>query len=393
MTFAHLSPQALAEVRDAAIAAGFADDEQLKVLTSTMSPGFVAVAVQGGNRLARLISLLNRMNATRALASGEVPMWEWLNQAIPLAGGLPEEMVFRRALEIVSPDGAARPGTVPTDVPGQVSGGVAALPATDGDLEVVIGKDDTLAVDFLHVGVEVARSVAKVVVHRYFDGKPSTVAGGAPEVGDGTAWMIGPGLLITNHHVVNARIGLDTKIASDVDFALQGRTAKAVFDFYRLDSATHETSSVECVAADRELDYAILRLAPDPPPRPPLRLRPGPLLKPPDRELEERVNVLQHPGGNPMRLGFRNNYVVTGTADHLSYLTDTSGGSSGSPICDDAWSVVALHRGWQVIPGGPLTVRGQQVKQENYGTPIGRILDHLAANHPALHAEVLAGQS
>ncbi|PSL52074.1 trypsin-like peptidase [Saccharothrix carnea] len=392
MTFAHLSPQALAEVRQAAISVGFADTEQLKALTSSMEPAYVAVAAQGGNPLARLISLLNRMNTTRALVSGEVPMWEWLNQAIPLSGGLPEEMVFRRALEIVSPDGVARPGTAPTDVPREVPDEVAALPVADGDLEVVILKDDTLAVDFLHIGVEVARSVAKVVVHRHFDGVPSTVAGGAPEVGDGTAWMIGPRLLITNHHVVNARIGLDAKVASDLDFALQGRTAKVEFDFYRLDSAPHRTRSVECVAADRELDYAILRLADDPPPRPPLRLRPSPLLKPRGRELDERVNVLQHPGGNPMRLGFRNNYVVTGTADHLSYLTDTAGGSSGSPICDDAWSVVALHRGWRVIPGDPLTVRGQEVKQENYGTPIGRILDHLAANHPTVHAEVLAGQ-
>jgi hypothetical protein len=37
-----------------------------------------------------------------------------------------------------------------------------------------------------------------------------------------------------------------------------------------------------------------------------------------------------------MRLGFRNNFVVTGTADRLSYLTHTYGGSSGSPLCDDA---------------------------------------------------------
>ncbi|MEO6081761.1 MAG: serine protease, partial [Umezawaea sp.] len=206
MTFSHLSPKALGEVRDAAIAIGFADDEQLRTLTSTMPRAYVAAATQGGNPLARLISLLNRMNTTRALVSGEIPLWEWLNQAIPLSGGLPEEMVFRRALEIISPDGAADSGTAPTNMRREVSDEVAALPSANGDLEVVILRDDTLEVDFLHTGTDVSRSVAKVVVQRHFDGVPSTVAGGAPEVGDGTAWMIGPGLLITNHHVINARI-------------------------------------------------------------------------------------------------------------------------------------------------------------------------------------------
>ncbi len=65
-----------------------------------------------------------------------------------------------------------------------------------------------------------------------------------------------------------------------------------------------------------------------------------------------------------MRLGFRNNFVVTGTESRLSYLTDTAGGSSGSPICDDAWFVAALHRGFTTISGGPLMVWGKPIRQE-----------------------------
>ncbi len=102
--------------------------------------------------------------------------------------------------------------------------------------------------------------------------------------------------------------------------------------------------------------------------------------------------MLQHPNGYPMRLGFRNNFVVTGTESRLSYLTDTAGGSSGSPICDDAWFVAGLHRGFTTISGAPLVVWGKPIRQENYGTPIGLILEHLAARHPDLRTEVDAGQ-
>jgi endonuclease G len=94
-----------------------------------------------------------------------------------------------------------------------------------------------------------------------------------------------------------------------------------------------------------------------------------------------------------MRLGFRNNFVVTGTESRLSYLTDTAGGSSGSPSCDDKWFVAALHRGYATIDGDPVMVWGTPIRQENYGTPIGVILSDLEERFPDLHAEVLAGQA
>jgi hypothetical protein len=269
---------------------------------------------------------------------------------------------------------------------------VTALPAHDGELEIVINEDDTLEVDYLLAGAEASRSVAKLMVRRYFNGIASTLSGNQPDVAHGTGWMIAPSLLITNWHVVNARVSGKEPPASEVDFERQGEEITAIFDFYRTGAAVHNAKSAGCVAFDRELDYAILRLDTAVSPRAPLRLRTAPILKDQKTALATRVNVLQHPGGNPMRLGFRNNFVVSGEPDRLSYLTDTAGGSSGSPICDDAWFAAALHRGWRTIPGDPVSVWGREVRQENYGTPVGAILGHLATNHPTLHAEVTAGQ-
>ena len=392
MTFAYLDDSTLHEVQRTAIELGFASDGQLAALTAGVSPAFVAAYTQGSNANAKLLTLTNRMNTTKVLVSGEVPLTKWLNNAILLAAGVPEEAVFRRALEKASVDGAASP-TASAD------GGattwedldVAALPVADGGLEIQIGEDDTLTVDFLHEGTTVSRSVAKLLVHRHFDGHPSMLPGDAPDFGNGTGWMLAPRLLITNWHVINARWVLEPR-ASAEDFRLQGDATRVEFDFYRASSKIHATRAVGCVASNSELDYALLRLPENALARPPLRLRTNHILKPQNRPLRERVNVLQHPNGDPMRLGFRNNFVVSGTDSRLSYLTDTAGGSSGSPICDDAWFVAALHRGFATIPGEPLKVWGKPIRQENYGTPIGRILDHIATHHPDLRAEVEVGQ-
>jgi endonuclease G, mitochondrial len=203
--------------------------------------------------------------------------------------------------------------------------------------------------------------------------------------------MIGPRLAITNHHVVNARASSEPA-ASDGDFELQAKATQVEFDYYTGTPATTIAKAIGCEAADRTLDYAVLRLDDSGAGRQPLRLRSNPLTRPEASALRERVNVLQHPGGDPMRLAFRNNFVVVGSNEKLSYLTDTAGGSSGSPICDDAWHVAGLHRGWATIEGTPVKVWGKEIHQENYGTPIGLILAQLAAEKPELHAEIVAGQ-
>jgi endonuclease G, mitochondrial len=391
MTFAYLPDHVLDDVRDAAVSAGFVTEKRLDDLAAGIAPAFVGMYLDGGSPQGKLLTFTARLNSTRVLLSGEVPLQRWLKNAALMSQGLPEELVFRRALEMASVDGAASPTAAPGDL-AAAPPDVTALPAHDGELEIVINEDDTLEVDYLLAGAEASRSVAKLMVRRYFNGIASTLSGNQPDVAHGTGWMIAPSLLITNWHVVNARVSGKEPPASEVDFERQGEEITAIFDFYRTGAAVHNAKSAGCVAFDRELDYAILRLDTAVSPRAPLRLRTAPILKDQKTALATRVNVLQHPGGNPMRLGFRNNFVVSGEPDRLSYLTDTAGGSSGSPICDDAWFAAALHRGWRTIPGDPVSVWGREVRQENYGTPVGAILGHLATNHPTLHAEVTAGQ-
>ena len=75
-----------------------------------------------------------------------MPLTRWLHNAVLLAGGAPEELVFRKALERCSTDGAA-PATSPLGGPADAPTlDVAALPVGDTGLEIVIEEDDTLDV-------------------------------------------------------------------------------------------------------------------------------------------------------------------------------------------------------------------------------------------------------
>ena len=56
-----------------------------------------------------------------------------------------------------------------------------------------------------------------------------------------------------------------------------------------------------------------------------------------------RVNVIQHPQGRPKEIAIHDNRFVKRSAHFLRYTADTDPGSSGSPVFDDFWNLVALH--------------------------------------------------
>jgi hypothetical protein len=182
--------------------------------------------------------------------------------------------------------------------------------------------------------------------------------------------------------------------ASDQDFRLQAENTLVLFDYVTKDAPAALTTGEEAlVYSAKELDFAILRLPAEAPKRPALKLRSHAIRKTKIQALGFGVNLLQHPYGNPMRLGFRNNYVVLGDDQWLSYLTDTAVGSSGSPVCDDSWKVAALHSGSRSISGQNIEILGQKYLRENYGIPMTTIMSFLQAKKPPLYDEIAAAQA
>ena len=85
--------------------------------------------------------------------------------------------------------------------------------------------------------------MARVLVPRVFGGVRQH---GSGSLGKGTGWLIAPDLLITNHHVVEAR---DPRWheppAEEPDFRAQAEAAVAWFDYFE-EGGPH----VECPLAD-----------------------------------------------------------------------------------------------------------------------------------------------
>jgi V8-like Glu-specific endopeptidase len=69
--------------------------------------------------------------------------------------------------------------------------------------------------------------------------------------------------------------------------------------------------------------------------------------------LKSYVNIIQHPAGQSKVIALYHNVVAYVDDRRVQYLTDTLPGSSGSPVFDSQWRVVALHHsgGWLTEPG------------------------------------------
>jgi endonuclease G, mitochondrial len=381
-----LTEQLFDEVYAAHVGAGLASHNSVDAIIAALDPTFSATLQYAPQPNARLRQTLHRLNGIPNLANGDVPLKQWLREAKALASGLAQAAVFDRALAVFSQATAAPP---PPQAP--------ILSAIESEsLELTIGDEDqTVEVGYLSLGLQAARSVARLLVPRFFGGTQQVQAG-LPVLGKGTGWLVGPGLLLTNYHVIEARkLQAGETPAVPTDFEKQGLKATAEFDYHHKDALREVWTVQSVVASDRDLDFALLRLLPPngAMARAPLLLRDAAFIRPRNPRLRERVNVLQHPEGDPLRLGFRDNFVLEGTDGHLSYLTDTKSGSSGSPVLDDRWGVVALHRGSRPLPEAmAVQLHGFQVRSENFGVPLPKILLRIGVLAPEALIEIQAAQ-
>ena len=64
----------------------------------------------------------------------------------------------------------------------------------------------------------------------------------------------------------------------------------------------------------------------------------------------EYVTIVQHPRGEKKQIALRENKIVDMPDRFMHYAADTEPGSSGSPVFNDQWEVVALHHASVVAP-------------------------------------------
>ncbi len=88
------------------------------------------------------------------------------------------------------------------------------------------------------------------------------------------------------------------------------------------------------------------------------------------------ANIVQHPNHAPKKVGLRNNAVYDIDSKQLYYFTDTMGGSSGAPVFDDDWRVIAIHTGWDPIDGDEPVYLGRKMAVVNRGTLATCLIDY-----------------
>ena len=83
---------------------------------------------------------------------------------------------------------------------------------------------------------------------------------------------------------------------------------------------------------------------------------------------------MQHPNALPLKLALATNGVeqLNQNSTRVTYRTNTEPGSSGSPVFDQNWNLVALHH-WGDSAWFP--------SPHNEGIPVAAIKNYLEANH------------
>lgn len=212
-------------------------------------------------------------------------------------------------------------------------------PATNA--EKIIGENTLRHVAFLRRGLEVSGAVALVDVREW----------------TGTAFCVAPSLMVTNHHVIPERgVLAKTRVRFNYQLTFEGAEDHAV---------EHLANPEGSFWTDQQLDLTIFEVLGTP----------GhdwgiPRLNPIPPVIGDRVNIVQHPGGLPKQVSFQNNFVEYADGHVIQYVTSTLNGSSGAPVFDDHWSVVAVHHA-----GGQLTEPSSGATFfRNEGVAVGRML-------------------
>ena len=196
-------------------------------------------------------------------------------------------------------------------------------------VERITGQNDLLPFSYFMEGFLCGQAVCRINI-RDSSKNPQ---------GFGTGFLISPRLLITNHHVLpdvdSAKESLaEFNYQTDTEGVQQQTNAFVLLPdvfFY-----TNQVLDFSVVAVQAQNDQAqnlssfgFLRL----------NEQLGKAV------VGEYLSIIQHPEGKTKQIAIRENQLIErkDNADSLWYSTDTTPGSSGSPVFNDQWEVVALH--------------------------------------------------
>lgn len=211
------------------------------------------------------------------------------------------------------------------------------------NFEKIIGRNGLTRVDWLETGIKKARSICRIHIG---DG------------GYGSGFLVEGDYIYTNNHVIkSASIAQYTK----VEFGYDNHHEPSVY--YHLDhtdfmtSETLDYTKVKVIdkTAHPLSDWGYLKISPE---------QPNP---------SDALIIIQHPKGRQKEIAFSDN--KNSIWEHrLHYKVTTEPGSSGSPVFNMDWQVIALHHA-----GGDVPINAQgDIKFVNEGILFKHIIANIA---------------
>jgi V8-like Glu-specific endopeptidase len=187
-------------------------------------------------------------------------------------------------------------------------------------LEKLWGRSTIQNISWLEQGLNAARSVCRVVA-------PNAI---------GTGFLAGNGTVFTNNHVVSsAQEASKTKLEFNFQEKLDGSIENIVT--YQV------SSSPDGFFTSKELDVTAMNVienSSEPSLSTWSKIRFNATKLP---AVGDHVSIIQHPQGGAKKISVTRNEVVNLFDHRLHYITDTLPGSSGSPVFNDRWEVLAIH--------------------------------------------------
>ena len=234
----------------------------------------------------------------------------------------------------------------------------------------------------MRLALEKAKPVARIILPTRFSGNSF-----------GTGFMVAPGLLMTNHHVLNTKRKAANCIVEfnfEEDYSILPRPTER----FRLNPERFFITS-----SRDELDYTLVAIEQKSSTGTSLsKFGYIPMIKETGKVIKGHcLTIIQHPDGKAKKIAFRENYLIKKTPKYLIYKTDTAPGSSGSPVFNDFWQLVALHHAGSPVrdeDGDILTKKCEKWKEwmgedkiwwkGNEGIRISRIIADLEKQLPRL---------
>lgn len=205
--------------------------------------------------------------------------------------------------------------------------------ALEPRLEQIVGSNNLRPAFWLEEGAARSRSVCKIDASGIdYKGRSGSWSG--------TGFLVAPGIVCTNHHVLNSK-DVALRAQALFDFAaLPNGGVRPVSAFRLRPDLLFWTSPVVVADGSGGLDVTFVAVEGDPG----ASFGNIPLLRQSFAAAHgDKLNIIQHPNGRLKEIALRDNALIWQDARVVHYESDTEAGSSGAPVFNDGWELVALH--------------------------------------------------